>query len=267
MKRPALGQNAETALSRCLSMIALIGTVSLTGACGSNHVAPITGSPGDAGGAPGTDGGNGEPDAGPSPISAPDCVNGPNAACLPSGFPFVQSSFAHSSVCNGICQIASPAGTTILLRQPTTGTICLSGTNSASDGTGLLVDFTVLAHVGPAPGDNVVLKRFNADLLGITQLRFAVDRPPSGGITVSAATLHSDLCHGVDCLTFGFVLPNRITQSGTTTAFLRDFASNTAQTFDTRALDDIDFAVGPGDFDFCIRDFQLLDAAGAEVIP
>jgi hypothetical protein len=35
----------------------------------------------------------------------------------------------------------------------------------------------------------------------------------------------------------------------------------------TRALDEMGFDVAPGDFDFCVRDFQFLDASGAVVEP
>ncbi len=74
---------------------------------------------------------------------------------------------------------------------------------------------------------------------------------------MSATTLHSDVCNGTDCITFGFALPNRITAAGTTTAHLVDFVNNPPQTFDTRAVDAIGFDVGPGDFDFCVRDFHF----------
>ncbi len=251
-------------MSTRLWLIALLGTVSLTAACGSDHTAPLTGGAGGAGGTGGTGGTGGAVDAGPTPRDPPPCVSGTNAACLPSGFPFVTAAFAHSSGCNGICPGAAPAGTTILFSQTASGTLCLSGTNPALDGTALLLSFSV---IGGTPDNGTILKRFNADALGITQVRFTIDRPPSGGITVGAATLHSDVCHGLDCLTFGFELPTHITQSGTTTAALVDFVNTPPQPFDTRALDDINFAFGPGDFDLCLRDFQFLDANGAQVIP
>ena len=80
-------------------------------------------------------------------------------------------------------------------------------------------------------------------------------------------TIHSDVCNGIDCLTLGFTLPNLITEPGTTTALLTDFVNNPPQPFDTRALDSMDFVAGPGDFDFCVRDLQFLDASGVPVTP
>jgi hypothetical protein len=182
--------------------------------------------------------------------------------CAPSGFPFVEATFPNSNWCAGdTCLVAPPAGaTTIRLSQPETGSLCLSGT--AQSDTGFILRFTRFT----GPGVDKVLSIFNADVLGITQLRFTIDRPPPGGVLVWAATIHSTVCHAnLDCLTFGFELPNRITQSGTTTASLVDFAPDSGPTFDTRGLDAIGFSVGKGDYDFCVRDFQFLDANGVEV--
>jgi hypothetical protein len=246
-----------------ISMIALLGTVALASACGSGHDATGMGGMGGAGGTGGTAGG--AVDAGLKPIPAPPCGTGENTSCLPSGFPFARSAFAHSYACNGICPAVSPAGPwTIVLNQPQTGTLCLSGTNPHPMGTGLSLDFTTLAQLSPS--SLMVLERFNADLLGIKQVRFTIDSPPSGGISVSAYTLHADVCNGVDCLTF-FALPTRVTAAGTITVALVDFVATPPQTFDTRALDAIGFDVGPGDFNFCVHDFQFLDANGAVVTP
>ena len=197
----------------------------------------------------------------------PDCVSGENTACLPSGFPFATFAFAHSYACNGICPAVSPAGPwTILFSQPQPGTLCMSGTDPDLKGTGLDLIFTVLGEL--SPGHLMVLKRFNADLPRITQLRFTVDSPPSAGLSISADTLHSDVCERTSCITWNFALPNRITAAGSsTTAPLVDFVNNPPQTFDTRALDAIGFDVGPGDFDFCVHDFHFLNAAGVEVLP
>jgi hypothetical protein len=249
-------------MSKRLSMIALMGMVGFAAACGPDHATPAAGG---TGGTPGTGGTNGNGDAGPT-APAPACLTGANEECLPSGFPFSQVAFAHSYACNGVCPAASPAGTTILFSQPASGTLCLSGTNPDPLGTDLTLVFTE-GTTDPRTGTDTVTRRFNADDLHITQVKFTIDRPPSDGVTVSATTLHGDVCHELDCITFGFTLPGRITASGTTTARLVDFVSSPPKTFDTRALNWIDFAVGPGAFDFCVRDFQFLDASGAVVTP
>lgn len=255
-------------MSQHISMITLLGVLGLAAACGSDHVAVGTGGALGAGGTVGLSGTGGAVDAAPPPIVQPACVSGENTICLPSGFSFVKATFAHSNTCNGICPAASPVGPwTILLSQPQAGTLCMSGTNPDPTGTGLALSFPEFGQL--SPGTLMVLKRFNADLLNITQVRFTIDSPPSGGISVSATTLNSDVCNGNDCR-LGFALPNRITASGTTTASLVDFISDwnpPKPVFDTRALDTIDFAVGPGDFDFCVHDFQFLDANGAVVLP
>ena len=257
-------------MSRRISMIALLGTATLAWGCGSSHDATGTGGASGTGGTTAT-GGSGETggaagtaDAGP-PIVHPVCVSGGNGPCLPSGFPFVRGAFAHSTkACNGICPAVSPPGAwTIVFSQPQPGKLCLSGTNpDSTDTTGLLLGFSELSS-----DFSMVVRRFNADVLGITQVRFTLDSPPPAGITVSADTLHSDVCNGTDCITWGFALPNHITAAGITTAPLVAFVSNPPQTFDTRALDAISFDVGPGDFDFCVHDFHFLNAAGVEVLP
>ena len=253
-------------MSRRISMIALLGTATLAWGCGSSHDATGTGGASGTGGTTGLGGSSGTggaADAGLSPIVHPDCVSGGNGACLPNGFPFVKGAFAHSDACNGICPAVSPPGAwTVVFSQPQPGKLCLSGTNPDPKGTGLLLGFSELSS-----DLSMVLKRFNPDARGITQVRFTLDSPPPAGITVSADTLHSDVCNGTDCITWGFALPNHITVAGTTTAALVDFVSNPPQTFDTRALDAISFDVGPGDFDFCVHDFHFLNAAGVEILP
>ena len=250
-------------MSKRLSLIALLGTLVIVAACGSGHDAAGTGGASGTGGVAGTGGEIGAAGAGVVPVTHPPCVSGGNTACLPGGFPFARVALAHSSASCAICPAVSPPGPwTILLSEPQTGTLCLSGSNPDPDGTGLLLGFTQLNS-----DLSMVLKRFNADLLGITQVRVTIDHPPSGGISLGADTVHSDVCHGVDCITFGFRVPTRITTSGTTTAALVDFVASPPQPFDTRALDGIWFSVDTGDFDFCVRDFQFLDANGAVVTP
>ena len=60
-------------------------------------------------------------------------------------------------------------------------------------------------------------------------------------------------------------MPNLINQSGVVTIAFSDFINDSGVSFDTRALNDILFEVNPGTFDFCVHDFQFLDANGAVV--
>jgi hypothetical protein len=259
--------------------------VGLAAGCGSGYNASGRGGiggPGGAawmGGASGTGSPGGTSGAGGagSPVVYPPCSSGEpwtvvDGICAPSGFPFVQYAFAQSNQCPVIkvCP-TSPVGTTIRLSQPAAGTLCVSGTNPNSGNiTGILVGFTVFSTEGVSPTYQKVLEMFNADLLGITQVRFTIDRPPSAGVSVWANALHSNVCNAA-CFSVAFALASPITATGTTTitttASFTDFTANPVQTFDTRALASIGFDVGPGDFDFCVRDFQFLDAQGVEVKP
>lgn len=245
--------------------IVLLATATLAVGCGSSHDATGTG------GTPGTGGMGGAVDAGPARF--PDCVigGGPDGGpdvrsdiCRPSGFPFAVAAFAHSNTCRGVCPGTAPAGTTFRLTQPQAGTLCLSGTNP-TDTTALALGYTVFSTDMPSPISEKVWSRFNADVKGITQVKFSIDTPPPAGLIVGADTIHSDLCQMLDCITFGFTLPTPITASGTTTAALADFTITPPQIFDTRSLDGIDFEVPAGAFDFCVHDFQFLDAAGNAV--
>jgi hypothetical protein len=258
----------KDAVPQPISMLALLGTAGLTVACGSGYNATGMGGAGGTSGAVGTGGAAGASDAGaPTALVAPECTADANAPCAPSGFPFVQFSIAHSDACAGACTETSPVGTTIRFSQPATGTLCLSGTNLAPNGTGIALIFTVFSDEVFAGYHKVLNGFFNADLLGITQLRFTIDNPPPAGVQVSADTIHQNECNGVDCLWFGFIVPGHITESGTSTVAFTDFVADPVRRFDTRGLDAIGFDVGPGDFDFCVRDFHFLDANGSEVKP
>ena len=57
------------------------------------------------------------------------------------------------------------------------------------------------------------------------------------------------------------------TSVATTTVSFADLVSSPPGMLETRALATLGFDVGPGDFDFCVRDFQFLDASGAVVLP
>ena len=261
-------------MSRRLSMIALLGTASLTAACGSGNDATGMGGAGGTAGTMGMGGMAGGGGAG-GPIMYPTCASGEpwtviDGICAPTGFPFVQYAFAHSTLCAGVGCPTVPAGTTIRLSQPADGTLCLSGTDpGAGDTTGFILGFTVFSTERLTATHTEVLTRFNADLHRITQMRFTIDRPPAAGVTLWANSLIDDVC-SPGCYSPASALANPIVATGTATSVtattaLADFAS--PQTLETRALASISFDVGQGDFDFCVRDVQVLDAGGAVVSP
>jgi len=155
-------------------------------------------------------------------------------------------------------------GAIIRLSQPKSGTLCLSGTNPAQD-TAFFLGFTVFSTEMLSADYQKVWKMFDADLIHITQMRFAIDTPPPGGVRVSGYTIHNSECSAsANCL-WTFALPNPITVSGTTTVSFADFTSMMDHPFDARGFHALDFDVGPGAFDFCVHDFQFLDANGVEV--
>ena len=210
----------------------------------------------------------------------PNCVNQEGFICHPSGIPFAEVAGAASDLCGGydVCPLAAnpPAGsTTATLTQPQAGKVCLSGTVATNGWAQLVLQFAVFNK----EFTNIV-KTFDADARGITQAAFTVDSPPSGGVAVSAAVTTKLDCpaSGFDCFTYGFDLmtaplsniPLTITQPGPQVAPFVDFQqtrSGVSQTFDTSALQHIVFGVAMGDYDFCLRDFKFLDAAGNEVKP
>ena len=209
-----------------------------------------------------------------SPPSDP-CASG---HCAPSGFPFVTSSRAISDACvdQGCPLLAAntPVGkTTATLSQPESGKLCLSGTVSPGGWAFLGVLFSVKSQ-----DQTEILKKFDAAWLGITQLEFTIDSPPSGGVGVHAGISLSSTCTDdkLDCLSSPFSLMTgpsssarvNITSPGRVIAPFANFKQTDGnQSFDTSALDDLGFDVGPGSYDFCVHGFKLLDAQGNEVAP
>jgi hypothetical protein len=231
-----------------------VGTLGLVGGCSS---------------------GGGGSAASPCPITSPEFI------CNPSGFAFVSTALVGSDACNGpvaFCPIDGgplAGATTAHLSHPEPGKVCMSGTVSTFGWAQIGLGFTVDNATGTQ-----VLKTFNANAMGITQMAFTIDSPPSGGVTVDAAITTSLVCpdSGADCFTYGFTLmtaplsniPLSITTPGPVVAPFINFEQTRAgvtQTFDTSALDHVVFDVGAGDFDFCVRDFKFLDANGVEVKP
>jgi lysophospholipase L1-like esterase len=122
-----------------------------------------------------------------------------------------------------------------------------------------------------------VLKKFDAKDLGITQVAFSIDSPPSGGVDVSAAITTATSCPGdsFGCFTYGFDLmtaagssvPADYTTPGRVIAPFANFIQAIGtQSFDTSALEHLVFGVASGSYNFCIHDFKFLDAQGNEVM-
>jgi len=212
----------------------------------------------------------------------PSCAEVTGQVCHPDGFPFAQIAAAVTDVCSGpvdSCPLGTnpPAGeTTAQLTQPEPGKICLAGSVGADGWSQVLIGFS---QVNAA--DNRILKTFDAAALGITQVGFTIESPPSAGIIVDAAINSSLSCPEdfLDCMTWGFNLmtapDSAMTLSITTpsrivaplTQFKQTRLAPAATVFDTHAIEHFSFGVGSGAYDFCVSELQFMDAAGQVVNP
>jgi len=236
-------------VTKQLSMGVLVGALGLAAGCSSNGSA-----------------------------ATPSCVSAEGLICEPNGFPHVTLAGASSDACAGsrlgTCPDPPLSATTASLAAPETGKLCLSGTVAANDGWAKIVFVFTTFNLERTK----VLKVFDADALGITQVAFSIDSPPSGGVTIDAAVVTATDCPAGpgDCFTQGFDLMTpsstgdleRFTAPGPEVAPFTNFrqtGAGVSQTFDTSALHHLEFIVGQGDYNFCIHDLRFLDAAGNEV--
>ena len=266
-------QHQMTKRVTTLSVLAGLGLLSACGSDGGKAVGASGAT--SVGGATGTGGAstNGGT-AGTSSTSVADsCQTGP---CVPSGFPFVTRALAISDACGSNCPLSAantPSGeTTATLSQPVAGTLCLSGAVAPAGWAQIALTFATKSQ------DNTqVLSKFDAKSLGITQVAFTIDSPPSAGVSVSAAVTTATSCPGnlLGCFTYGFDLMTgpgssvaaNYTRPGQVTAPFANFLQSVgSQSFDTSALDHLVFGVGSGSYNFCIHDFKFLDAQGNEVM-
>jgi hypothetical protein len=253
-------------------------SLSLIAACGSdnnktsnNGGASSLGGAGNTGGASNTGGTVGTSST--SAAVADPCGTG---LCAPSGFPFVRSARAISDACGYDCPILAAdtavGETTATMSQPEAGKLCLTGIVSPGGWAQIGLFF-----VDRSPDRTEILNRFDANALGITQVAFTIDSPPSGGLTVTSAVTVATSCPAdfTKCIAYGFDLMTApgssvratYTVPGPQIAPFANFLQTAGtQRFDTSALLDLVFAVGDGPYDFCIHDFKFLDVHGNEVV-
>jgi hypothetical protein len=203
-------------------------------------------------------------------------VNG--LICEPKGFPFVTLAGASSDACAGArlgtCQDPPLSSTTAVLTTPEPGKLCLSGTAAPGDGWAKVVFVFTTFNLERTK----VLKVFDAEALGISQVAFTLDSPPSVGVTMSATVVTATDCPNSpgDCFSQGYdlvtapssAIPARFTMPGPQVVPLADFQQalrGVSQSVDTSALHHLELVVGSGAYDFCIHDFKFLDATGHEV--
>jgi hypothetical protein len=270
-----------------------VAGLSLFPACSSESVKAVSDAGGiggatSTGGASNAGGASGGATTADASAAFPACPSSdPSYICQPSGFPFMQLAFSVSDLCGGpvaFCALGKnvPSGETVAnLSQPTAGKLCLSGAVAPGGWAQLAFGFRELT-----PGATGVLK----NAVGISQLRFTVDTPPSGGLVVDAAIHTTEQCpsdaakcqticgsDSLDCFTYGFDLmtapgstvPVNITTAQTVTAPFANFKQTVdGHSFDTTAIDHLTLGLTTqGPFNFCIHDFNFLDAQGNVVLP
>ena len=245
-------------IGKRVRMLALLGTIGFAAGCNSD-------------GATGTDDSGG--------TGGTTCVAPTGLICEPSGLPFVMLTGATSDACAGsrLGECADPplSTTTARLMQPEAGELCLSGSVVADGMAKIVLIFSTFNAERTK-----ILRVFDPHSLAITQVGFTLVSPPSGGVTVTAAVVTATDCPESprDCFTPGFDLmtassngtPAVFRSAGSQVAHFANFQQTqvgVGQHFDKRALHHLEFYVGPGDYDFCVRDLKFLDSTGAEINP
>lgn len=221
------------------------------------------------GGSPGVDGAGGSgglaSEVGSAP-SEPSCVSAEGLLCSDAlgEFAFATLAIAVTDYCSevtGTCPARGPTPTgasTATLRQPASGTLCLSGTVSPGGFALLAVAFS--RWNTPR---NKILATLDVARAGITQAAVTIDTPPLQTMSVAAHSVASLDCPAspLDCFSASYTLSANIRTPGPVILPLGSLPASAP-------LHDILFSVdGAGDYDFCIHDFQFLDAEGNVVKP
>jgi len=121
----------------------------------------------------------------------PYCSADSADVCGPVGFPFVASARSRSDACpaGGACAVPLSKTATVV-SQPEPGKLCMKGTVVGREGFAWLI--LAVSHWNRAATD--LLDVFDAKALGISELRFTVDRPPTAGVSLFATTAHQRHC-------------------------------------------------------------------------
>ncbi len=268
---------------------ALVATFSIFGGfglccgCGANDAQP----PASSGNAGGSGTGGSQSTAGAagaggavecSTMQCSDRNNGCMSCAQPvTGIPFVRAAMAGTD----------NTGSTATVRLETDG-ICLSG--NSTNYVGLALAFVDLEPKPPLPtcGAGMGYDRafiegavFDAAALGITQVAFTIDSPPSMGVNPRFLQDAQDpSVDTAECVVLSnFTLRNAggggtqriVTETMAITAPFTDFALASWESvayadFDPHRITNLGFTVeGSGSFDFCIRNLRFLDVNGVEV--
>jgi hypothetical protein len=219
------------------------------------------------------------PDPGPGGGSAvPD---GPrcDVAFAARDIPFVNIIFPVWDACpsrNGAPQ--QPSSTVLEVTRDELGQTCMQGELPGSGWATLIVGFDG-SNVGgntPVPAQ---FEPLDATAFGITGISFTLEPAPVSGVLVEMASTVGEDCFPMCQLNGGYYpmsqgapgVLHSITEAGTYRFRFEDFEAapwaDPTVALDPSHLAGVFFELGVGPFDFCLRDFQLLDAGGEPVTP
>jgi hypothetical protein len=218
----------------------------------------------------------------PAEEPAPDDAAVCNNYLEPNAIPFATALFLVSDACPSPRERVAPVAsstTTINVSQDQPGEICMNGQVS----TGWANLIVSLDRINDIFGDTpppVTRQPLNTVALGIAGLRFTLDPAPANGLHVALSQVIADNCTVTqDCIRAGFymmaegspgVLLN-FDEAGQQTLRIADFErapwEDPTRELDTTQISGVEFELNAGEFDFCIRDFALLDASGNAVAP
>jgi hypothetical protein len=153
----------------------------------------------------------------------------------------------------GMFSITDDSGVTTGNPRTEAGAVCMSGQS---------VGWAILTLVLGLPERQTL----DAAALGITQLEFTIETPPSNGVSPNLAMAAPDTAPTGFSLMRGGA-PLLITATTTVKASLSEY-TGPDHVLDRSQLLTVGFVVSTAEhYDFCIRGLKLLDANGVEVLP
>jgi hypothetical protein len=259
--------------SKRFALLSLLGAMALSTGCGSADDAAGSKNTGGAGGASGTAGTSATSDIGgeagaaacPDFMGAPVVGPGPGGGCHAPGGGVCYSCITlveGMSFAAGTFTTIDDSGVTVAHVRTEPGAVCASGTN---------VGYAILQLAVGRP-DTIVAadgsrgKPFDAQALGVTQLEFTIDTPPSSGLVPAIAI------EGADTHAVGFALTTSgaevsIQTPSTMRVSLSDY-TDPDHTLDPSRILAIGFTIGLAEhYDFCVRNLKFFNANDVEVLP
>jgi len=217
----------------------------------------------------------------PSPGASSALPSGPrcDVAFAARDIPFVNIIFPVWDACpsrNGAPQ--EPSSTVFDVTRDELGQVCLRGELPSSGWASLIVGFDG-SNVGGNTPTPAQVEPLDATAFGLTGVAFTLEPAPVSGVLVQMASTVGEGCFPRCELRDGYYpmsedapgVLHGITEAGTYRFQFEDFKAapwaDPTVTLDPSHLAGVFFELQVGPFDFCLRDFQLLDAGGQPVTP